>query len=630
MIDTLSHLAWREPLWLWLALYPWVLWGLRATLGRTRGKNYAEAHLLPWAQAATVDRLQLRCLWRHGVLVIAWLMFAMAMAGPRLAQNVYDLDREHYAQLMVVIDVSRSMTARDLAPGRLERARLELEDLTARAEQLKIGLVVYAARPHLLIPATHDKAVIRHGLASLHHGLLPTEGSNLPAAIDFAAEQLGSDELPRALLLVTDGELPADSADMDKRLDDRVSELAQQGVTVYALGIGSTEGSPLYGPEGGWLQYRDEPVLSRLHEDRLQRLTLLGNGRYARVTDTDADWRILYDEAIGYLQTAEGDLSDDRLIEWRELYAWFLLPGLLLLLLAYVDTRVDIRPDIRKQTRRAAIAGFGLFLLGGLLQPPAAQAAAQADKDALQQQAYEAYRQQSWQQARQAYARIEGYAGRMGEGGSAYRLEEYQAAIQLFTQAVLDADTDTQRARAVFNLANSYYQLQDYGMAASLYQETLRYAPQDEAAQLNLSFALTLQQQQQAQSANERSARQGRGSRTGRPLNNTDVTDGQLSLDNEAEHTQSPNIPAMPGNRQSPVKDIIELGIHESRPVVGQASAFKDPNWQYAVSTPQRIASEIDTLSSDESKLWQRLFEQEEGFPAPLESPRELPDTRPW
>jgi tetratricopeptide (TPR) repeat protein len=216
----------------------------------------------------------------------------------------------------------------------------------------------------------------------------------------------------------------------------------------------------------------------------------------------------------------------------------------------------------------------------------------------------------------------------MGEAASAYRLEEYPTAIQLFTQAVLDADNDSQRARAVFNLANSYYQLQDYGMAANLYRETLRYAPKDQAAQLNLSFALTLQQQQE-QSENEKSARQGRGSRSARPPGNTEVTEGTLSLHNEEEHTQPSAIPSLP-DRPSSVMDIIELGIHESRPVVEQATVFRDPDWHYAASSQQRIAAQIDTLSNDESKLWQRLFEQEEGFPAALEAPRELPGTRPW
>lgn len=621
-MDGLSHLVWREPLWLWLALAPWLLWTLRAFVGRPRGTDYADSHLLPWARAqvhaSLCARLEPRRLWRHAVLALAWLLFAMAMAGPRLAETLYQQDKEQYTELMVVLDVSRSMTARDVAPSRLERARLELEDLIARAERLKIGLVVYAARPHLMTPPTDDKAVLRHALHVVRYGLLPTEGSNLPEAIEFAANHFTSDRSAHALLLVTDGELPTEQAAAEARLDDRVSRLSQQGVTLYALGVGTPDGAPLQGPQGGWLHYRDKPVVSRLHEDRLEQLAVTGNGRYARVADTDAEWQALYDQAIRYLHAGDVDRTGDSLIEWRELYAWCLVPAVLLLLLAYVEPR-------RAALASSPLIWLAVFVVTGSLHPPPAHAASES----WQQRAYQAYSQQSYQEAKQAYARVAGYAGRMGEGGSAYRLGEYQEAVQLFTQAVVDADSDAQRARAVFNLANSRYRLEEYGAAVSLYRETLRYAPDDRAARLNLAFAINMQQQQALQQQQDGgSGRQGRGPRTGRPPEGTDVISGSLSIDNE-DDTQPPLMPPLPINPPQR-SDIIEQGIYQSQPVVEQATEFKDPAWQYAVTSPERIVLQANALKVDESILWQRIFEREEGFPAPIETPRDLPDIQPW
>lgn len=622
MMDVLSHLVWREPHWLWLTFGPWLFWALRAWRGRPRGKDYADPSLLPWARAqvhaSTRARFEPRRWWRHVVLAMAWLLFAMAMAGPRLAQTVHERDKEQYTELMVVLDVSRSMTARDVAPSRLERAKLELEDLIARQEQLKIGLVVYAARPHLMTPPTDDKAVLRHALEVLRYGLLPTEGSNLAAAIEFASKHFISERSTHALLLVTDGELPIEKATVDAELDDTISRLAQQGVIMYVLGVGTPEGAPLQGPQGGWLNYRDTPVVSRLHEDRLQKLAATGNGRYARVSDTDAEWQVLYDQNIRYLRAAAVNRNGDSLIEWRELYAWCLVPGALFLLLAYLKPR-------RTALGSSFLLWFAVFVVTGSLHPPLAHAASES----WQQRAYQAYSKESYQEAKQAYARVAGYVGRMGEGSSAYRLGEYPEAVGLFTQAVVDADSDAQRARAVFNLANSHYQLEEYAVAVTLYRETLRYAPDDRDARLNLEFAMALQKQQELQQQQEgRSGQQGRGPRTARPPEGTDISSGNLTIDNE-DDTKPPLVPTLPVGSPSG-SDIIEQGIYQSRPVVEQATTFNDSAWQYAATSSDRIVRQANALKVDEGILWKRIFEGEESFPAPVETPRELPDIQPW
>jgi len=618
VIDSLAHLLWREPLWLWLALCPWLLWSLRGFLGRPRGTDFADPQLMPWVRGRAGGRLQAKRFWRHAVLALAWLLFAMAMAGPRLAHIHHDQDRDDDTQLMVVLDVSRSMTARDIAPSRLQRARLELDDLVARQQRLKIGLVIYAARPHLMIPPTADKSVLRHALQRVRYGLLPTEGSNLPEAIEFAGSQFTSGRSARALLLVTDGEIPTPGAAAETALDDRVARLAQQGIAVYALGIGSREGAPLQAPQGGWLHYQDKPVVSRLQQDRLQRLAVLGNGRYARVADTDAEWRQLYDQDIRYLHAGNGRSTGDSLTEYHELYGWFLLPAALLLLLAYVEPR-------RASPATPALFCFMLLAVGASLHPLPAH----ADTTSWQQRAYQAYSQQAYQQAKQDYARVAGYAGRMGEGSSAYHLGEYRQAVQLFTQAILDADNDAQRARALFNLANSHYRLEDYGAALDLYREVLRYVPEHRAATSNLAFAMAMQQQQQQAGDDGGSGRQGRGPRSGRVPPGSDVISGRLSIDDE-DKTVPPPVAPLAETPSPQGSDLIELGIYQARPVVQQITEFNDPAWHYATTSARRIVLQANGLKVDESIFWQRLFEAEEGFPAPVEAPRELQGIPPW
>lgn len=616
MIDSLSSLAWREPSWLLLGLFPWGLWGLRLLTGFRRGRGYADPGLLPWARAFATPRTEPRRMWRPAMLAMAWLLFALAMAGPRLAETSHDQEKKDYAELVVVLDVSRSMTARDVEPSRLERAKLELHDLVERADRLKIGLVVYAARPHLLNPPTDDKSVLRRNLQLIHHGLLPTEGSSLEKAVEFSVSQFSGYPAARAILLVTDGELPAEGAVLEAALEDAVIRLAQQGVVLYALGVGTPEGAPLLARQGGWLRHQGEAVVSRLHEDRLQAMAILGNGRYARVSATDSEWRSLYDQGIRQQVSGSRSGQGSQLMVWRELYYWFLIPGALLMLLAHVDPR--------RMSLGSAPVLVAVFVYG-ILDPGTGYAMGLS----RQQEAFQAYDNESYQEARQTYTRVAGYAGRMGEAGSAYKLGEYREAVQLFTQAVLDAGNDAQRADAVFNLANSHYKLEDYEAAIELYREVQRYVPGHPAAELNLELAVAMLERQRASDERVGSARQGQGPRSARVEEGVELTGGSVSFDEQADGG-SPDPAGMPADGPLTESELVGQGIHYSRPALEHGVEFVDPGWDYAATTVERILLQGDTLAVDEAVLWRRMFETEEGFPAPLEAPYELPDVAPW
>jgi Ca-activated chloride channel homolog len=618
MMDILSNLVWREPLWLWLAAYPGVLWAIRGFIHRPRGRHYADADLMPWARARQKYPYSLPQAWRHVSFALAWVLFAMTMSGPRLPQAVYDLDKIHYPELMIILDLSRSMSARDVEPSRLERAKLELRDLIDRTGQLKIGLMVYAARPHLLTPPTDDKTVLRHYLQLVHPDLLPTEGSNLPAAIKFSASTFTSNLSARAVLLVSDGELPADNITTRRALENSVLRLQEQGIALYVLGIGTPEGATLLSPDGSWLQVQNKTVVSKLHEPRLNNLALLGHGRYATVSDTDAEWQTLYDQGIARLQISNISRQGNSLIVWREYYTWCLVPAVMFLFLAYWQPR-------RRTLPTAPLMLLLVLGLPGVVYPPPSQAATEAE----QQRAWQAYHNQAYQEAKQLYARVDGYAGRLGEGNSAYRLGQYQEAVQLFTQAILDADNDLQRADALFNLANSQYQLESYAVAMKLYQDVLRYRPADQAAKINLKYSRALLRQQQLDDEKSGGMRPGRGPRTARLPDGTPITQGGLTLGDDIE-TPLPEEPPGPGMRPTPGSDLFNRGIHSARPAAPQVQEVEDTQWIYAATSPERIVLQASGLQVDESVLWQRIFETEEGFPAPLEQSRQVPGMQPW
>ncbi len=254
-----------------------------------------------------------------------------------------------------------------------------------------------------------------------------------------------------------------------------------------------------------------------------------------------------------------------------------------------------------------------------MLQAPPSQ----AGDDALLQQAGLAFAAGRYQDARRDYAGVAGFAGRLGEGASAYRLGELAAASRQFTLAVLAADSDDQRADALFNLANSRYQAGAFAQAADNYRDVLRYRPQDAAAQRNLTYALAMLAQAPA-GGDGAPGRPGRGPRRARLSEGTALNDrASVSVDESSDSVSLP-----PG--AAAATDAAASPGLQAHPVVPQREQFVDRQWVYEKTTTDRIILRAAALQVDESDLWRRLFEAEENISAPLAAPLVTPGVAPW
>lgn len=475
-----SQLAWHQP-WLWLIAAQPVLLAVWRRARRQRILHYADAHLHPWALRGALPVAQGR--WRHAAGIAAWLLFAAAAAGPRIplqldpAQaNAASLRERHAIDLMVVLDVSPSMRAQDVSPGRLERAKLKLLDLLPRLRGERLGLIAYSGASGILMPLGQDYDAFRHYLDLASPDLFETPGTALGAALDLARAALPPRAGHKAVLLVTDAEAGALSGTGGGQAMEAVKQMKSAGIPLFVLGIASKQGAIIPLPDGGRIEQDGVAVVSRMDEAGFADLARAAGGRFHAVEDGDGDWRALYDRGI--LALPGGKLPEEAVQSWRELFAWCLAPGLLLWLLARL-------PSI---TRGGAGAAGVLVLAGalaaGMLPAPAHAAVSETERDA-----HEAYRQRQFAAAQAYYARLRGHAARMGEGAAAYRRQDYLYAVRQFTAALLQADSDGQRAAALFNLGNSYYQAGNYGAAADAFQGALTLRPDHRDAGNNLALA---------------------------------------------------------------------------------------------------------------------------------------------
>ena len=606
-------IQWREPIWFLLALYPFLLLLITSISRYLRHEQYSESKFIPWVISHNISARRHNIV-RQSTYILAWCCFAAAMAGPRTADKIYQTDHSDYAEVMIVLDLSQSMSAKDVLPNRLVRARLELLDFLQRAEQIRVGLIVFAARPHLLSPATYDKSVIRHYLTALKPALLPTAGSNIEEAIVFASEQFEKTAYTsRAILLISDGNSAGTFT--PEQYQKTLNLLKQNNVKIYSLGIGSQTGQAVVAQlDPDYPQPITQTTISSLQRDTLLTLATQTNGLYSDVSDDNSDWRSLYDRGIANLSTIQSATQDaNRKILWRELYHIPVILGFVLLILSVISITL-------KKPNPAAINSFAIILLTlfSLIDSPDLEAAEISYKAA-----YQAYAKGNFSNAQDMFSQLPGFAARLGEGNAYYQQVDYNNARNIYIQAILIARNNTQRAEALFNLGNTYFHLKEFIKAQLLYRDVLRYQPEYPAAEINISHAQLEQRKKEAEQA--LTYRAGSGPRTGRAADNLDLSNTQVSLGDSTKEDTELSLP----NVNATLSSTSHL-LNQAELASQHIENSSDSDWTYRLISNQQLETYRQNLNTNNAYVWQRLFEHEEGFPAPVPLPRPVPGVTPW
>jgi Ca-activated chloride channel family protein len=322
----------EQPLWFLglLALIPVAYWLKRSAAQALQGPlhRYADPHLLPHLTGTRDLRTTER--WgRYLRWSLLWALLLVAMAGPRW--DATDVRLFHPGNnLLILLDISRSMQASDVSPNRLGRARHEISDLIRRNREVRLGLILFASVPHVISPITEDTQTILNALPALSSDLASPnlQGSRLGVALDRAEQLLAGlpQDSARAILLISDGDLD------EPGLPEHVARLAAAGIRFHALGVGTPEGTAVPAPGGGVVRdFSGEPVGSALNEGLLESLAEIGGGIYqlANYRDSDTD-AILRAATVSRLPP---QARDERTQVWNERF-WIPVLAIMLLVLA--------------------------------------------------------------------------------------------------------------------------------------------------------------------------------------------------------------------------------------------------------------------------------------------------------
>ncbi|MBN1384983.1 MAG: VWA domain-containing protein [Elusimicrobia bacterium] len=276
-------------------------------------------------------RYDLRIIELKKVLKILGLIFLIfALTGPRFGAKLINI-KKHGVDVIIAVDVSRSMLAQDMSPNRMEKAKLELRSLVEKLSGNRIGIIAFAGKPFLQCPLTLDTAAVKIFLDSLGTELIPVPGTAIGEAIKLAVKNFIREERKyKALILLTDGE------DHEGDPVSHALTAKKEGVKIFTIGFGTVQGELIPEKDAGGkvVGYKKdkegETVMTKLAAETLQNIAYETGGKYYQASDGEMEVSLIADD-ISEMETKQ--LKAKKYERYEEKFYYFVLIGLILILI---------------------------------------------------------------------------------------------------------------------------------------------------------------------------------------------------------------------------------------------------------------------------------------------------------
>lgn len=626
MLSLFQPINFIQPYFLIIGLLPFFILLFTKVFSSLSASRYCDKNLQYWVVTKPKRTIYKRLYVKNLIPVLAWLLLSISLAGPQIiadqrsTANTVKFDNA----VVFVLDISKSMLAQDTYPNRISKAKLVINKILTNTNNYLSSLIVYAHNAHIAIPLTTDPNVILNTLKSIRPNMLPVEGSQYLSALALAQEQLSqSGANSKSIIILSDG---------DFVLGDLASQAENIKSPVNVVGIGTLEGQAIPNIDGSWLTYKNQAVISQLNEVNLKIIADTFNGKYIRIKSS-----IEYENIKSIIATkTENSFAKNQssITVWKQLYHWLLYPAVFLFMISTLrfeklninkaSQNTKQKSSNLKHTLILAVFSFSSILYSS-------DSIANSLTDANKQ-----YQIGNYIKAENLYKKISGYQGLIGQANSLYQQKNYSTALNIYTQAIKASVTDNERATALFNLANSYYVIGDYSQAISIYKDTLLYNPDLDKAKINIKYAIVINEKIKRElslrlgengKTKAKNITPGTGSRTAAIQEGIDVGNSKLSLSNN--DSEKPlyvfNSP------QNLVNRLIQRGIKHS--IISSPKIDNDTSntqWNYDYTTINMVELLVRQEKEDDFKLWKRLFEIEQGFPAPVDTPHVKEGVKPW
>ncbi|UCH64482.1 MAG: VWA domain-containing protein [Ignavibacterium sp.] len=266
---------------------------------------------------------------KFGVILIALVCVILAAANPQVGTKLQEV-KQTGIDVFILLDVSLSMTAEDIKPNRMEKAKYQISNLIQKLRGDRIGLIIFSGRAYIQFPLTTDYSAANLFLSAVDVNSVPQPGTAIGSAVNLARESFDSLATEKVIIAITDGE------DHEGDVMDAVQQAVGAGIKIYTIGLGSTGGVPIpvYNKRGSMTGFKKDnagnTVLTKLDEATLKNIASDGRGEYFRGNNYEDYLDQIYND-LSELKKAEFGVK--KVTDYEDRFYYFLIPAIILLIL---------------------------------------------------------------------------------------------------------------------------------------------------------------------------------------------------------------------------------------------------------------------------------------------------------
>ncbi|RYZ53644.1 MAG: VWA domain-containing protein [Sphingobacteriales bacterium] len=263
------------------------------------------------------------------LILIACASLIIGWANLQMPSGIEKVDRKG-VDVIIAVDVSKSMLAQDVKPDRLTRARQLILSMLDKMTNDRVGLIIFAGRAYLQVPLTIDYSALKMMLQNIGPDLVPAQGTVISEAMELSVNSFSRREKKyKSLVIISDGE------DHDENAREKATEIGETGIVVHTVGVGSPEGTSIMDPATGSVKLDDKgsPVISKLNEEALRGIATAGKGSYSLLRNPDDVAGKLVGEIDGMEQKSLGAVVYNS---YSSYFQYFLAFALVLLVIEWI------------------------------------------------------------------------------------------------------------------------------------------------------------------------------------------------------------------------------------------------------------------------------------------------------
>ena len=411
--------------------------------------------------------------WKIVFLSLAFFFFVLGLARPQLGAKLAQRETRG-AEIMICLDVSNSMLAQDYSPDRLSRAKLAISRLVDNLSEDRIGLIIFAGSSFVQLPITTDYVSAKMFLNTINTDSVPIQGTAIGDAILTAAKSFSAQsEKSRVIVVITDGENHEDDP------VDAAKQVAETGIKVYTIGVGSLRGQPI--PKNGELMKDKDGniVVTRLDEITLQQVAAAGNGAYVHAGNDEFGLNPILDD----IRRMEDEKFNSVVFEeYDEQYMYFFAAALFFLIL-----------ELLLGDRRARKKLFAMALAAFFIIPANAQVDRREVRAGNRKFKKDNYKESEIDYRKAVVKDSLSVAGEYNLASSLYRQGDYEAAGKALETVKEVADSPDYH----YNTGDVALQKKDYAGAVDAFKKALLQNPGDLDAKENYIYAKKMLENQQ-------------------------------------------------------------------------------------------------------------------------------------